>query len=369
MSILITTCSLWACASSSHDVKTTAADIPAARPVERGAAGNEDLRVMLAEVASAKACKMIEGQFRPLRDPTRPDVVVGLMWIRGCRITNDGTKVTFDLSGNGWQWADQREEKAGGTFAIKQYVKFAMTAKIPGALDVAYERHDHVVSLWFTPSRTPDVDFEPVGNIAVDKVGLWSSVVGAVGGAIGESPQHLADREAKDQGDHQLTKQLADGISVTIDLCDGLSRFGLGREPKGAMNKPEAGETKRVPIELQKDALMIFGPELVGPAGYTANVDSPNGSVHVDLACREDAEQLAAAYAENKPLPSIKTLASKDIEGRGSVRVAKAECQVSMIARSTNGTPLTFDWQRPATEIARSTGGAIVSCGHPAAKK
>ena len=46
-------------------------------------------------------------------------------------------------------------------------------------------------------------------------------------------------------------KRTATWLSVTINLCTGLSRFGLGREPKGAMDKPDAGETKRVPIELQ----------------------------------------------------------------------------------------------------------------------
>jgi hypothetical protein len=343
--------------------------VEVARPAERGAAGDSDLRVMLAEVASAKGCELVRGQFRPLRDVDRPDVVTGAMWIRDCKIINDGTKVTFALSGNGWQWADQKQRKAGGTFAVQQYVKFGMAATIPGALDIAYDRHDHVASLWFTPAQLPEVTFTPVGGIDVDPKGAWSSVIGAVGTVFAHSPEHMATDQAKEQGGHELEKQLADGLSITINLCTGLSRFALGREPKGKMDTPDAGETKRVPIELQPNALMVFGPQLVGDAGFTANVDSPKGAVHVALACRDQADELAAAYVEGRPLPAIKTLAAKDILGKGSLRVAKASCQVSLIAQQLvpNAGAVTFDWQRPPGEIARSTGGPLIACG-PAAK-
>jgi hypothetical protein len=194
-------------------------------------------------------------------------------------------------------------------------------------------------------------------------------VVGAIGSVFASSPEHLAKNTAKDQGGHELEKQLADGLSVTINLCTGLSRFGLGREPKGKMDLPDAGETKRVPIELQSNALMVFGPELVGDAGFTANVDSTNGSVHTELACRDQAEVLAAAYAEGRPLPAIKTLTAKDILGKGSLRVDKASCQVSLIVQPVvpKGPAILFDWERPPNEIARSTGGPIISCA-PAAK-
>jgi len=93
--------------------------VPSAKPVERGAVGDSDLRVMLTELASAKACELVRGQFRPLRAPDRPDVVTGIMWIRQCKVSNVGTKVTVALSGNGWQWAEQQEHKAGGSFAAR----------------------------------------------------------------------------------------------------------------------------------------------------------------------------------------------------------------------------------------------------------
>src|SRR5688572_1547158 len=102
-----------------------------AKPPIRGAAGDRDLRVMLADVASAKACAMIRDQFRGLRAPDRPQLVTGVLWIRACTIANDGLDVTFHLKGHGWQWAQQTKKKAGGSFEVKQYVRFAVDVAIP----------------------------------------------------------------------------------------------------------------------------------------------------------------------------------------------------------------------------------------------
>src|SRR5262245_41943667 len=73
--------------------------IAPAKPPIRGAVGDSDLRVMLAELAAAKACAMVKNQFRALRDPERPAVATGILWIRDCEITSRGTAVTFRLSG------------------------------------------------------------------------------------------------------------------------------------------------------------------------------------------------------------------------------------------------------------------------------
>ena len=354
-----------ACHQTPTDQNATATvPAPSAKPVERGAVGDSDLRIMLTELASAKACELVRGQFRPLRAPDRPDIVTGVMWIRECKVSNVGNKVTVALAGNGWQWADQQQHKAGGSFTIRQYVKFAMSATIPGTLDIAYAPNDHLVSLWFTPATPPEVTFTPLGDIDVDRKGLWSSVVGAAASVFGQSPEHMAKGEAREQGGRELEKQLADGLSITINLCTGLSRFHLGREPKGTANKPDAGETKKVPIELQPNALMVFGPQPVGAAGFTANVESPAGALRLTLACADQADLLAAAYVAGQPLPVVKTLLTKDIQGKGTLAIARANCQVALIAQQRDPIEraLTFDWQRPLTETARSTGGPIIEC-------
>jgi hypothetical protein len=331
---------------------------PKAVAPTRGAAGDRDLRVMLAELASAKACEMIRGQFRGLRAPDRPELVTGVLWIRGCKIENDDTRVTFRLTGNGWQWAEETKHQAGGEFAVRQYVRFAVDATIPGALDVAYARDRHVVSLWFTPEHI-DVKFTPVGGVSVDEKGLWSSVIGTMGEVFASSPDEKAEEQAKSEGTRQFKNELADGLSVTVQLCSGLVRFNLGRPPKGEMVAPDVGETHKVPVELQPGGVMIFGPHLVGHK-LTADVDT-RGPVRVALACHDQAEAAAAAFLEGRE-PAVRVLASAVVNGHGRLRIPRQECPVSLIARAVAG-PATFDWRRPPAESARSTGGPLIDCG------
>ncbi|HSS00806.1 MAG TPA: hypothetical protein VLM79_27300 [Kofleriaceae bacterium] len=337
----------------------------------RGAAGDADLRVMLSELASAKACTMIKGQFRPLRAPDRREVVTGILWIRECSIQQSGTKVTFHLAGNGWQWADQTKRKAGGTFVLRQYVKFGVTVELPGTLDIAYDDGSHVVSLWFSPQAAPDIRFEPVGDLDVDKKGLWSSVIGGVSSLFASSPEHQAEGEAKKQGTHQFENELADGMAVTINLCTGLSRFNLGRPAKGAMQAPDAGETHKVPIELQPGGLMVFGPQLA-PDGMTIQVAARQGAVRMAMACADQAEKVAESFIAG-PAGEAPYLTTADVRTTARLHVPAQRCPVVVLAKSLETSALTvFDWQRPLGETARSTGGPLIHCGgaaRPAAKR
>lgn len=319
---------------------------------------------MLAEIASARACSMIKGQFRPLRDPKRRDFVTGILWIRDCQIVNRGTRVTFHLTGNGWQWVDQTQDKAGGTFVVRAYVKFGVDVELPGSLDLAYEDATHVVSLWFSPSAEPAIDFKPVGGVPVDRKGAWSSVIGGVSSLFASSPEEIADKQARKQGVHQFENELADGMAVTINLCTGLTRFNLGRPDKGAMQAADAGETRRVPIELQPGGVMIFGPQLA-PDGMTILVDARQGGVRVALACADKAGELAQAYLEGNN-GEVPYLATADVRASGKLHVPPQRCPVAVIAKSLEtAAPVTFDWQRPQVETARATGGPVIHCAKP----
>ena len=326
----------------------------------RGAVGDTDLRVMLAEVASAKACEMMRGAYRPLLDPERPDLVIGTLWIRECKITNDGTRVRFALAGHGWQWADQQQKKAGATFAIRQYVKFATKAVIDGTLDIAYDRNDHVVSLWFTPSKTPQVDFEPVGEVDVDAKGLWSKVMGAVSSAIMQSPDEQGATQAKKQGTQQMHNDLDGGLTVAIDLCTGFQRFSLGHAPKGSLGRPNPGESRRVPIEVHPGGMIPFGLYLA-PNGMTIDVNA-QGSVRMTMLCEEHAATLTDAFVNGRVPPKVPTLAQAEIRNKGTLKIKPTSCKVAVIAQPIH-TPVTFDFQRPRRESGRSTGGPAIHCG------
>ena len=316
---------------------------------------------MLADVASAKACEMVRGQFRGLRAPDRPGLVTGTLWIRDCKLTNDGTNVKFELSGNGWQWAQQSKTKAGGTFSVHQYVRFGFHVTMPGAIDIGYDRAAHVVSLWFTPKGKPQVDFKPVGAVEVDRESTWASIIGGLSAAFSDSPEELAETDAKKQGTQQFASTLADGLAVTIDLCSGLSRFNLGRRPKGKMQPPDVGETKRVPLELQPGGVMIAGPQLAS-RGMTIHAEATAGAVRVALVCAKDADAIAEAFVTGKPPGPVPILGQLDLRSKGTLKIKPAKCPVVAVAQSIGETPATFAWLRPPSEIARSTGGPILAC-------
>jgi hypothetical protein len=339
---------------------------PEPKPPVRGAGGDSDLRVFMSELTAAKACELMRGQYRPLRAPDRPDVATGTLWIRECSITAHGDKVSFHLAGNGWQWANQTKKKAGAKFELAQYVRFAVDLPMPGAVDVAYDRSSHVVSLWFSPDHVPEVAFTPVGSFDVDRKGWWSTVLGGLSSLFGSSPEDQARTAAKGQGTHEFEKSLADGLALTIAACTGLSRFNLGRPDKGDMQRPDVGETYGVPIEVHPSGLSINGPYLA-PHGMTATLEvSAGGKVRAALMCADDSEQLAAAYLAEQELPEVETLAIADITGKGTLKAKRTRCPVALVIREiplAGEAPVTVRWKRPAGESARSTGGPLIECG------
>jgi len=309
---------------------------------------------------------MIRGQFRALRAPDRPNVATGVLWIRECEITNTGTKVAFHLTGGGWQWAHQKKHKAGGTFELEQYVRFHVDTKITGTLDMAYDRHAHVVSMWFSPDAIANVGFTPIGDVDVDREGVWSTIIGGLSTVFSDSPEEIAEAEAKTQGAGEFQKQLADGLAVTINLCTGLSRFNLGREPKGEMQPADVGETRRIPVELHPKGLAIIGPQLAGN-GMSIDVES-RGAARVVMVCADYAHNIATGFIGGNVTtipPDVPLLARADVIGAAKLHVPETRCPVMVIASPLDNGPVTLRWSRPAREIARSTGGPIMHCAKP----
>lgn len=327
----------------------------------RGAAGDSDLRVMLSELASSKACALIRGGFHGLRAPERPDVVTGVLWIRECEITNIGPRMTFEIAGNGWSWIDKTKSKGGGTFAVRQYVRFRIAATIRGELDISYDQEAHVASLWFTPEAAPSVTFKTIGDIEVDSEGVWSSVVGALGTAFATSPEDAALWQATSQGTRDLSAKLADGLAVTINLCTGLTRVHLGRPPRGEMGPANVGETFRVPVELQPDGLMLIGPQLA-TAGMTLRATATRGAVTLSLACADDAAKVAREFLKGHTKADVETLGSVEVRANAQLEIEPTTCPLVVVIRPLGHAPARVAWERPTAEIARSTGGPLIHC-------
>lgn len=350
-------CALVACGGGEDEPAPKSNGVKA--PV-RGAAADDDLRVMLADIASSKACEMILGSYSGLKGKDDANTTTGLMQMRECKLHNDGTNVTFTLGGIGWQWIDQTKKKAGGTFELREYVKFRVKATLKGPIDIAYDRERHVASIWFSPKKAPDVKFEPIGDVDVDEKGLWSDVVGGLSSLFGASPDAQGEKQAKKQGSAQFEDQLADGMTVAIDLCTGYQRFSMGRPQKGDLGPPEAGETKAKPVAIAPGGLLAFGP-YKAPDGMNVKIES-NGPIRVGLACEDDVKAAVDAFVNEQPLPQVATLDQADINGSGALKIKGQRCKVAFVAKSLAQERVTFGWQRPASEIAHSTGGPAVRC-------
>ncbi|HEU4786669.1 MAG TPA: hypothetical protein VFS57_04650 [Gemmatimonadaceae bacterium] len=330
----------------------------------RGAAGDADLRVMLSELASSKACGMIRNGFQGLRSPEHPDLVTGVLWIRQCEISNVGAHVTFRIAGNGWLWVDQTKSKSGGTFTVRQYVRFSIATTILGALDILYDRDAHVVTLAFTPDRAPEIEFKTIGDIEVDREGVWSSVIGAVGTAFASSPEELARTQATSQGTRDLSAKLARGFAVTINLCTGLRRVHIGQPPRGEMGAADIGETWRVPAEIQPGGVLVVGPQNA-EAGMTLQADVSQGGARLTLVCVQHASAIANDYMAGRVPSGMPVLATVDVRTRARLELPPTPCPVVVVATPIGNAPTRFAWERPTAEIAQSTGGPMVRCRAP----
>jgi hypothetical protein len=353
-----------ACSRAHHDQQATPA-VAVAKPKMplRDAVGDQDMRALVADLASAKACEQFEHNLKGLLDENDPARVTGVLWIRRCHITLDGTQIVFALGGNGWQWNETTKHQAGGTFVVKQWVKFGVDITMHGALDLAYDQANHVVSVWFTPASAPQVRFTPMGDVAVDAKGAWSSVVGSFGTLFGRSPDKLGKKQARVQGLEQFQKAFAQGFSVTANLCTNTVRFSLEKPPKGQMAPAPIGQTEDVAAELQPNGVMMFGP-FPAPAGMTIDASVEGGSARLYIACLDQAEDVAEKFLDGKS-NNARSLEAKVVSGKAVLTAPRERCPVAVVARSILPKPVVVRFARPSREATSAAGGPIVPCGKP----
>jgi hypothetical protein len=351
---------LVACSSKSKAPPDAA---PPPKPEEplRDATGDADVRILVADLLAGRACDQAIHHFGGMKDKLRKQIINGEIWIRDCKITNDGTKLTVEISGNGWQWIEKSQKKAGATFDVKQYVKFGVTAKLSGVIDVAYDPPKHIASLWFTPSGEPAVEFKPIGDIEVERDSTWAEAVGGLGSLIGSSPEDAADDAATDQGKEAVKKAAARGFELAIDLCKNITRTSKKRLPKGQMPKPSTGETDKVAIEVQNYGVMIEGP-YDAHEGMTIETDVVGGAAKVNLACLAEGEATAQAFLDEKT-NTAKPLKSEVVSGHATLKVPKEHCPVVVVIRSVQPNPVTVTFVRPQHEATESKGGPLARCG------
>jgi len=161
----------------------------------------------------------------------------------------------------------------------------------------------------------------------------------------------------------QFRKRFAEGPSVTIDLCTGTIRSGIGHTAPGMMGAPGVGETRESTVELQPGGVMVFGPQAASH-GMTINAEVSKGSARMLLMCNDQAQATAKAFLDGRDLPRGSVLASRDVRGKATLRTGAAHCSVSLVATVAPeaSESVTLSWRRPAAEAATSSGGPLIDC-------
>jgi hypothetical protein len=312
-------------------------------------------RELLVAIADSRACQEVRNSFHSLRSSAAPDTVTGDLWIRECAIESHGTRLKFHFAGDGWQRVDQSTKKLGAEFSVNEYVRFHASATLEGTLDLAYEPKTHIATLWFKPTRPPDVKFEPLGKVDVDAHGLWSSIIGGVATVVGKAPGKEARKQVEQQGQQSFASKLDDGMTVTFNACSGSTRSQFGLLPPGTEAPLDVGDTAKIEVELKRGGVLVFGPEYA-TRPVSIDVRAASGPVHVEAACLSETEKLAKAYAAGEPLPQIETIAAAQISGHRQLALAKPRCPFAVIARSEGGT-VSLRWKREPPP-----GAALIDC-------
>lgn len=348
-----------ACSSKKATPPEPPPPAPPQQPL-RDAVGDADLRALVYDWLSAQACKRMTNHFSGIKDRLRKNVITGQVWIRDCKISNDGKQLFAEVSGSGWQWQHQVEKKAGGTFVVNQYVKFDVSAKLAGTADLAYSPKDHVASVWFTPTAKADIKFTPIGDIDVNRDDTWTSILGGAASLIGDSPDDLAVETADTKGTQAFEEQAARGFEVAMDLCSNTTRMALVRLAKGQMPKPNVGETHKMQVEVQNYGVIIYGP-YVAPDGLTLDVDVTGGALKVNFACLKDAEVTAQNFLDNKP-NTAKPIKAELVTGHAKLKLPRERCPVVLVVRSVQPQPVMLSFVRPKAEATSAAGGPLASC-------
>ncbi|HTM21627.1 MAG TPA: hypothetical protein VL172_13995 [Kofleriaceae bacterium] len=326
---------------------------------QRTAAADRDLRLLLAQATAAHACDKVNGQMTALADPGSK-TMTGTLWVNECRAENHGFQVTLHVGGFGWQWADQRKNKAGATFQLQQYAAFRLDASITGKVDVAYHPGNHVLTLWYLPDHLPQVDVDPHGDIDVQEQGTWSSVVGALATLFGASPEEQAGNEMEKTGGNRTQAMLAKGFAVTIDACTGVATVDMGHPPPGQliprrklMDTPRRGR-------IEPGGLLLLGPHAPGKR-FALGVAIPgSGAAAIDLVCAKDAARMAAEFADTGRVGApAHSLLTRVVTGKARLVLKASPCPLVVATRGL-GVPadVIYTWER----IPEDRGKPLVRC-------
>jgi hypothetical protein len=127
------------------------------------------------------------------------------------------------------------------------------------------------------------------------------------------------------------------------------------------MAAADVGESRLIPVEVQPGGVVIIGPQLAAD-GMTLQAVARQGGVRLSLVCANHAEAIAADILAGRPSSAVPVLGTVDVRTKAQLRIKSATCPVDVVVSPLDDAPARFAWERPTSEIARSTGGPLIHC-------
>jgi hypothetical protein len=300
---------------------------PAAAAPSRTAAGNEDLRRLMLDVAGTKACEKLRGKFIGLGGSEADANLIGAeqglasvtgRWlIRDCKERSERDALGLRIGGPGWQWVDRAQKG----FRIRQYVYFSAVVDLRGSLDVGYDPAAELASIWLTPVDAVGAEVSAAGSISPKAETVLASIVGAIGPTVGMAVDEVAKTAAGAEGTAQFKAKLAEGLTITFKPKTGQMDVLLGHLPNGVAPK-RPFVTEAIWLLNERQDLFPAGLQMAGPFDpatrvvLDARVEQGSGLLY-RLICQDDGQRAIDAVLRDEPLPIPTLRASGKIEAGG----------------------------------------------------
>lgn len=331
---------------------------PAPAPAPKARAGEEDLRVLLAELGAQNVCGVLEGSFVQLisagsaaegdgEDDTSsdPPLGTGRLWVQSCSAEDVRGDLRIEIGGLGWQWIDRESRLLGATFEVEEYVRFRAALTVTGEVRPTYARGSKLLQLTLQPTDPIVASLHPIQPVDVHSIGIWSRLVAHILSALTGKGMDARGRElVEEQGTLELRMELEEGMAVAVDLCTGhrFSSIGALRAEALAERPPDVGGGRWITTErtqLHPGGLDIAGPWSTDPGDpLHGRVRARGGDVVAQLVCVDQVERLARAHLRREPLPRLEVLAEQIVTdgGEGRLQASTEGCDVALVVRPRN---------------------------------
>lgn len=248
-------------------------------------AGDAEVRALVTEALTPQMCPRLLGSFIGLpgegtaRGPaagTLPSA--GRWWIRTCTARVTGERLELSLGGPGWIWIDR--ETSG--FRVRQYLLLEAQASLGADVSVGYDRPHRIASIWMTPAEGVQATITPRGVVSAEPTGFFSTILGGVAAATGNSVSERARTQAGEMGSTMLREKLGAGFTMTFSLDTRQIDFMVGALSRGEVPERPFPNTTHAPWMVnQRSMVWPGGVDVIGP------LDASQGRLGMDIALEE----------------------------------------------------------------------------------